>query len=250
MASKIESLYLRSPIWLQQLAVAAWGVGWRMRRFGGSFARHVRELHDHDGWSAGAVSSVSRVALAHAVRRRLAVALLSRSFREGGPPADNGPLGVPSSGPLPQQGDPPQSWPRTVDGNPTAAARLDRPVKRLHGNAGRNLLHARFSPLSDGGRRGPQPACRRRDDPRSAGDVRRAQESAISVKVALPSGDTARRRIWPTARFIIFRRNFCRPTWSFCGPIGRGWSWDIPARCTPLPATRWITTICRRPRSA
>ena len=48
MASKVESLFLRSPVWLQQLAVTAWGVVRAPRRFGGSFARHAPSFADRD----------------------------------------------------------------------------------------------------------------------------------------------------------------------------------------------------------
>jgi phenylacetate-CoA ligase len=51
-ASFQERLYLRSPIWLQQIAVAAWGVGWFRRRYNREFHRYVQEFHDRDFWSA------------------------------------------------------------------------------------------------------------------------------------------------------------------------------------------------------
>ncbi len=50
MASPWERLYWSSPLWLQQTAVAAWGVGWYLRRYGPQFHRLVREFRERDAW--------------------------------------------------------------------------------------------------------------------------------------------------------------------------------------------------------
>ena len=64
MASKIEALYRASPVWLQQVAVAAWGVGWYRRRFNHVFHRLVREFHERDYWTPGQFCDYQRVQLA------------------------------------------------------------------------------------------------------------------------------------------------------------------------------------------
>lgn len=52
MSKTFDAIYTRSPVWLQQVAVAAWGFAWERRRFGGRFRQYVAELHDRDYWSA------------------------------------------------------------------------------------------------------------------------------------------------------------------------------------------------------
>lgn len=51
MAGLPDEIYLRSPIWLQQIAVTTWGAGWYRRRFGARFRRYVVELHARDRWT-------------------------------------------------------------------------------------------------------------------------------------------------------------------------------------------------------
>jgi phenylacetate-CoA ligase len=51
MASRIDEVYLKSPVWLQQIAVTVWGAGWYLRRFGGRFKQYVADFHARDGWS-------------------------------------------------------------------------------------------------------------------------------------------------------------------------------------------------------
>lgn len=50
MASVADRLYLRAPIWLQGLAVGAFGWWWFRRRYGPEFVRRCEELRTHDGW--------------------------------------------------------------------------------------------------------------------------------------------------------------------------------------------------------
>ncbi|MEN6451592.1 MAG: AMP-binding protein [Thermoguttaceae bacterium] len=52
MSGLSESIYMRSPIWLQQAAVAVWGAQWYWRRFGGHFSQFVAEYLERDRWSA------------------------------------------------------------------------------------------------------------------------------------------------------------------------------------------------------
>lgn len=51
MAGLSERLYAGSPVWLQQIAVAAWGIGWYRRRFGGDFREQAKEFHARDRWT-------------------------------------------------------------------------------------------------------------------------------------------------------------------------------------------------------
>ncbi len=48
----VDNLYMRSPVWLQQVAVAMWGVGWFRRRFGGRFRQYAQEFRERDYWTA------------------------------------------------------------------------------------------------------------------------------------------------------------------------------------------------------
>ena len=64
MSSLFESLYWKSPIWLQQVAVALWGVGWYRRRFSPAFHRWVRELREHNAWTAEQFRSYQETRLA------------------------------------------------------------------------------------------------------------------------------------------------------------------------------------------
>lgn len=52
MASPWERLYWKSPQWLQQVAVATWGVQWYRRRFGPLFHQYVTALRERDEWTS------------------------------------------------------------------------------------------------------------------------------------------------------------------------------------------------------
>lgn len=52
MTSLATWIYEHSPIPVQQLGIAVWGIGWRRRRFGGVFKNLVREFDERSGWSA------------------------------------------------------------------------------------------------------------------------------------------------------------------------------------------------------
>jgi phenylacetate-CoA ligase len=51
MSSFAETVYVNSPVWLQQVMVAAWGVSWYRRRFGGLFRKYLEEFRERDGWT-------------------------------------------------------------------------------------------------------------------------------------------------------------------------------------------------------
>lgn len=53
MAGLVDTTYQRSPIWLQQIGVAAYGWWWYHRRFGEHFHAEVAALHERERWSAG-----------------------------------------------------------------------------------------------------------------------------------------------------------------------------------------------------
>lgn len=46
-----EQLYFKSPIWIQQIGVAAYGWRWYRRRFGDHFHRLVSEFKAREGWT-------------------------------------------------------------------------------------------------------------------------------------------------------------------------------------------------------
>jgi phenylacetate-CoA ligase len=78
MSSTYEALYRRSPIWLQQVAVALWGVRWYRRRFGGEFRRYVREFGQRDSWNG----SQFRAYQAEQLRRVFRAACDAPYYRE------------------------------------------------------------------------------------------------------------------------------------------------------------------------
>src|SRR5262245_16636059 len=49
--STADSVYQRSPVWLQGALVSTYGWWWRRRRFGSDFHRQVAELRSHESWS-------------------------------------------------------------------------------------------------------------------------------------------------------------------------------------------------------
>jgi len=51
-AGMLERMYMKSPIWLQQLAVTAWGIGWYRRRLGSTFRRLVHEFREREYYRA------------------------------------------------------------------------------------------------------------------------------------------------------------------------------------------------------
>src|SRR5712691_4130264 len=52
MSNLFENIYLKSPIPLQQAAVAAYGWWWYRRRFSPHFHRLVSEFQDREAWTA------------------------------------------------------------------------------------------------------------------------------------------------------------------------------------------------------
>jgi len=50
--SRLDALYLRSPLWLQNASVAAYGWWWHRRRFGEHYRHLVRELIEHERWTS------------------------------------------------------------------------------------------------------------------------------------------------------------------------------------------------------
>lgn len=52
MAGLFDTVYQYSPIWLQQVAVAAYGYTWYKRRFGAEFHRHVDDIQRRDAFDS------------------------------------------------------------------------------------------------------------------------------------------------------------------------------------------------------
>src|SRR5262245_35411653 len=52
MAGVADSVYQRSPIWVQNLGIAVWGYFWYRRRFGTEFHRATEEISARDSWTA------------------------------------------------------------------------------------------------------------------------------------------------------------------------------------------------------
>src|SRR5690349_8752464 len=54
MAGILDSIYQRSPVWVQTLGIAAYGVFWKQRRLGGVFQSQVDQFAARDRFSAEA----------------------------------------------------------------------------------------------------------------------------------------------------------------------------------------------------
>lgn len=52
MASVFEKVYPFAPVWAQNLAISAYGLGWRKERLGGDFESHVAGYRERDRWPA------------------------------------------------------------------------------------------------------------------------------------------------------------------------------------------------------
>lgn len=63
MAGVTESFYLRAPIAIQQLLVAAYGIHWYRRRFGVRFRPFVTELRQREAWTAEEFAAFQEQAL-------------------------------------------------------------------------------------------------------------------------------------------------------------------------------------------
>lgn len=51
MSSIVDKIYFNSPVWIQHILVAAWGVGWYYRRFGPLFHKYLNEFCERDRWT-------------------------------------------------------------------------------------------------------------------------------------------------------------------------------------------------------
>lgn len=52
MPSIYDRIYARSPVWVQNLGMSAYGVIWRQRRYAGNFRRLVYEFQQRERWAA------------------------------------------------------------------------------------------------------------------------------------------------------------------------------------------------------
>lgn len=78
MAALAERVYLASPLWVQHIAVAAYGWWWYRRRFGSHFHRLAAEFRQRESWTAEQFRSYQEEQL----RRVLGAARQSRYYRE------------------------------------------------------------------------------------------------------------------------------------------------------------------------
>ena len=51
MASLFDRVYAKSPVWLQQLGISAYGLVWKQRRYGGNFKQLLREFEARERYS-------------------------------------------------------------------------------------------------------------------------------------------------------------------------------------------------------
>jgi phenylacetate-CoA ligase len=52
LSHRIDGVYERLPLPLQNLAISLFGIGWRAERLGGAFDRYAREFRDRESWPA------------------------------------------------------------------------------------------------------------------------------------------------------------------------------------------------------
>lgn len=52
MAGILDHIYAHSPVWVQNVAVSAYGLMWRQRRYGGDFVRYVEEYISHENYTS------------------------------------------------------------------------------------------------------------------------------------------------------------------------------------------------------
>lgn len=78
MSQRTTELYLRSPIWVQQVMVATWGLWWYHRRFGRRFRRLAAEYAARDRWSRDRFDAYQEALLAQV----LSAARRSRYYAE------------------------------------------------------------------------------------------------------------------------------------------------------------------------
>lgn len=51
MASVFDRIYARSPVWLQHIAISAYGLAWKQRRYGGKFTDYVNHFSEHESFT-------------------------------------------------------------------------------------------------------------------------------------------------------------------------------------------------------
>jgi phenylacetate-CoA ligase len=84
LASALETLYLASPVWLQQTAVTSWGAVWYFRRFNRRFQRWVDFFRSHDGWNSEQFHRFQEERLAEVLAAAWHSAYYNRVFLEAG----------------------------------------------------------------------------------------------------------------------------------------------------------------------
>ena len=66
--STAETIYMASPVWLQNGFAAAYGYWWHRRRFGRHFDRLVEEFRQHEGWTRSRFLELQTRSLAQVLR--------------------------------------------------------------------------------------------------------------------------------------------------------------------------------------
>ena len=84
MAGISEKLYQCSPIWAQQLQVAAYGWWWHRRRFGKDFHRLVGELKTREKWTVSQFRDYQASQLKHLLLAAARSKYYSQAFAKAG----------------------------------------------------------------------------------------------------------------------------------------------------------------------
>ncbi len=84
MAGFTERIYLNSPVWLQQMGVAAYGWWWYRRRFGPRFRQMVSEFREREFWTREQLRNYQEVQLAKVLNAARNSPYYDQVFREAG----------------------------------------------------------------------------------------------------------------------------------------------------------------------
>jgi phenylacetate-CoA ligase len=82
--SKLDDLYLRSPVWVQSAAVATYGWWWHRRRLGRDFRIQVAALREHESWTPEQFRTYQDSRLAELLRVAWRSSYYRRAFEQAG----------------------------------------------------------------------------------------------------------------------------------------------------------------------
>jgi phenylacetate-CoA ligase len=84
MPSLVERIYWKSPVWLQQVMISTWGVGWYYRRYNRRFRKALRDFHSRDDWTMEQFHAYQERKLAELFEHAWKTSYYPSVFREAG----------------------------------------------------------------------------------------------------------------------------------------------------------------------